>query len=207
MVDKLIFSQRPNFIYGLILLIIGFAGLSFILGSWYLERIELRQTELRQLEVDKRVAWEKYFAVDLTVPLDQIKALPLEDHVIVAGVDFTLHSAVQNVQNSAFDSLSIDEVGRVAFINVFIPKNLKPADLERFMFFQALNYSTIIKKLYPHIDLSSIGIRVFSRDGALNGFMGYNKFYDFNKMLKLIRFGYSQAYSLEESGNKKATTR
>ena len=199
------FSQNPNFNKGLLLLIVGLLGLIFILGSWYSDRVAVQEEELRQIEVNKKIAWEKYFAVDLRVPLDQIKMMPDVEHVVVAGIDFTLHNAVQDVQNRSFDSLSINELDRIALINIFAPSALKATDLEKFIFFQALNYSTIIKRLDPKTDLNVIWITVYSRGGAIDNHMGYKIGFDFKQMVNLTRFGYEPAYEIWKSGNKKAT--
>lgn len=194
--------QRPYFIHGLVLVIIGFGGLIWNLGSWYQEDIKKQGLDLQQIEIDKRKAWEKYYGADLRIPLDRIKVLPDTSHVIVAGVDVTLHTAIQSIQSANFDSIELNESQGIVYVNVFIPNELREEDHDRFMFYQALIYTTIIRKLNPSKIYKQIEVSAYPKNGmgVLRGV------YDFNSAANLMRFGFERSYELALEGNKKATT-
>ena len=186
----LFLSDRPDFIRGLILLVIGFFGLVINLGMWHQERTEIKKAEMYEMQLSKRAAWERYYGVELKIPLDQIKEMPKAEHLVVAGVDLTLHGAIQNIQSTNFDSIHLDDVQGMVFVNVFQPLDLKPQDQEQYLFYQALVYSTIIRKLIPDAQFKSIGISAYSRGGK-----GYLRAaYDFKQVANLMRFGYEKSY-------------
>lgn len=171
-------------------MVIGFFGLVINLGMWHQERTEIKKAEMYEMQLSKRAAWERYYGVELKIPLDQIKEMPKGEHLVVAGVDLTLHGAIQNIQSTNFDSIHLDDVRGVVFVNVFQPLDLKPQDQEQYLFYQALVYSTIIRKLVPDRQFKSIGISAYSRGGK-----GYLRAaYDFKQVANLMRFGYEKSY-------------
>lgn len=197
----MIYIHNRNLVQGSAIFFFGVIVLVFLIGDWYRESVEAQAKQELEIQRQKEKEWNKYYGVDIKFPLDELRPLESKDHLIVAGVDFTLQEAVQNIQNTNFDSIHLNRDQGVIYVNLFMPSGLKVMDHERFMFFQAMVYSIIIKKLLPKETFKFIGLTAYSREGV-----GYVRVaYDFDRMANLMRFGFIDGYEIANRKSKKAT--
>lgn len=201
LVIKLIFTQHHRTLCGAILLAVGFLTLVAIIGSWIQQEISEKRHEAKLAQIEKKRAWELHFGLSLNKPLSEIQAIPGDAHVVVSGVDFTLHDSVREIQNNNFDSIYIDDVEGVVYVNIFKPSSVQQAEVTEFLFYQAATYALIVKKLNPSLSIKRVGVTAYEQGGGQK----WRQMFDYDHVVGLSALGYEKTFaSYKKISQKKA---
>lgn len=134
----------------------------------------------------------RYYRLDIRRHLDELEPITLRGANVVAGVNLDLYTGIQSAQNDLFDMVSFLSKTTI-LIEFQIPSNVVDGDLDRFITYQALNYSFILSRLMPEAQLRNLRVRAFRR-GGVGEYVEYNYWFDLHALQSLEGVSYRRAY-------------
>lgn len=131
-----------------------------------------------------------HFHLDLNQDLASIQPLATP-HQLVGGLDLDVYTAIQQAQNRLFDMVAF-EGKQVILIDFEIPANIEPAEVDRFITYQALNYAFVLSRLMPG-ELTDLKVKAFRR-GVTVDYQEYRVWYDLKALQAMEGQSFKRAY-------------